>query len=78
MCTVSAIKAYLLRGELPENGIVCPVDERLFPPPTGEIRTSRPEWLTDGQFSAEDLRVLDAWKDLGQHMEPFVGRFGMF
>lgn len=76
LCTSKAIRAYFSEGVLPENGIVCPTDEVLFPPPPSDAADSL-YWLSADpvSLSAEDLELLETSRALGQALEPFTSMF---
>ncbi|TDL24013.1 alpha/beta-hydrolase [Rickenella mellea] len=76
LCTAKALKGYFLEGKLPPNGLICPTDEKLFPPPPANASDTM-VWLQEMQetLSEEDLKLLDNIKELGQDLAPFVSSF---
>jgi len=78
VCTFKAIKGYLLRGELPPDGLVCSTDERLFPPSSPEETDNGSMlWLKASAeaYSEEDLHLLASIRELGKRIEPFLSSF---
>lgn len=74
MCTSKAIREYFLDGKLPENGIVCPTDEVLFPPTNS---SDSMVWMSSAAqaYSADDLLLLENFRELGKELTPFVSSF---
>lgn len=75
MCTVNAIRGYLLDGDLPPNGLECPVNERFFPEkPAG---STWQVWLEESPEinSAKDLHLLESFRHLGEVHSSFGFRF---
>jgi len=73
-CTVKTIRGYLLEGVLPPNGLLCPVDEKLFPDKKAGF--GRPDWLEESSLveSAEDIQLLETIRLLGRELSPFALR----
>jgi len=69
LCTGRVIRGYWLDDELPPNGIVCPTSETLFPP---DNSTSTTAWVSGEITNAEDMRILELFKKLGEEMQPFL------
>ncbi|KLO17987.1 alpha/beta-hydrolase [Schizopora paradoxa] len=66
MCTVNAIRGYLLEGDLPPNGLECPVDEKFFP--EKPVGSDKQVWLEESSQinSAKDVQLLESIKQLGE------------
>ncbi|TDL20711.1 hypothetical protein BD410DRAFT_841140 [Rickenella mellea] len=68
LCTIKIIRDYFLHGKLPQNGVICPVDEILFPPSSGsadQLNVPR-EGISD-----EDKMLLKNVQELGDVVIPF-------
>ncbi|KAL5536829.1 hypothetical protein ACEPAF_652 [Sanghuangporus sanghuang] len=84
LCTTKAVRAYFFDNKLPDNGLICPTDEVLFPPKSedGSI-PSASLWMSEdedseagiGTYSVEDLRLLENMRALGRELEDYVGSF---
>ncbi|KDQ20372.1 hypothetical protein BOTBODRAFT_26373 [Botryobasidium botryosum FD-172 SS1] len=72
LCTGKAVAAYFLNNTLPERGLVCPTEERLFPDPDAQD-----VWMAEQLVgvAAEDVRLLEAWRNLGRAAEDDIHRF---
>ncbi|OCB86509.1 TAP-like domain-containing protein [Sanghuangporus baumii] len=84
LCTTKAVRAYFFDNKLPDNGLICPTDEVLFPPksedgsiPSASLWMSEDEDSEDGidTYSVEDLRLLENMRALGRELEDYVGSF---
>lgn len=73
LCTAKTIKAYFLEGKLPLNGLVCPIDEPLFPPASSNSSDSG-NWLNVS--SAEDVQLLETIREFGNKMVPYLSGHG--
>ena len=71
LCTAKVLRDYFLDGKLPENGIVCPTDEVLFPPKESTT-TDKLSWLREEEviYSEEDRELLKTMKELGSAWMP--------
>ena len=83
LCTAKALRSYFFDDELPENGLVCPTDEVLFPPKSkdGKVNAASLWMWSDADensiaaYSMEDLRLLENMRALGVELEEYVGSF---
>ncbi len=82
VCTLKSIREYLVKGNLPPNGIKCSVDEKFFPIPeeksNGSHTSGRLGWLKEESLaglSEEYLRLLDAGRALGTELHSFSLNF---
>ena len=71
LCTAKVLRDYFLNNQLPENGIVCPTDEMLFPP-TEVTSTEGLLWLKNDvkTYPEDDLELLKTVKELGKAWKP--------
>ena len=74
MCTVNAIRGYLLEGELPPNGLECPVDEKFFP--VKPVGFDKQAWLEESSKirSEKELQLLESIRQLGEVHSSFTFR----
>jgi len=75
LCTGKVVAAYFLHNTLPEHGLVCPTEERLFPEPASP--DAEGAWITEQLVgvSVEDIRLLEVWRNLGRAAETYIYRF---
>jgi len=71
LCTGKVIRGYFLHGQLPPNGLVCPTSENLFP--EKGIGADVLPWMAE-VVDAEDKRLLQDLKALGEDIQPFLTR----
>ena len=71
LCTARVLRDYFLDNQLPENGIVCPTDEMLFPP-TVTTSIDGLLWLKNDVkvYSEDELKLLKIVKELGKAWKP--------
>jgi len=75
VCTARTIRGYLLDGDLPPSGLLCPVDEKLFPTEKNP-GFNRPEWLRESSLvdSPDDIKLLESIRHLGKELGAFTLR----